>query len=216
MSNNLKPAIAVSAWRNKGEGLAPITVRFVQTKVRQSSNLNSRLVSRGLGINSNTTQSKLYNCTEEAFDELFAHLGVKAEEVTNGYRDAKGNITAKELNFSTTEVFGEPVFISRYETTDDMQALNDDGSIKLDWSIKEVEGQQLTHEGALIYSTHIFTEDGVDQKLQHDQDLSRSNKAVTNVESIKESKPATESTKEPEAEMSFEESNDSEEGQFDF
>jgi hypothetical protein len=71
-------------------------------------------------------------------------------------------------------MFEDPLYISRYETTNDLEAMNDNGEIKLGWSIKEVNGQKLTHEGKLIYSTFIFSEDGVDHKLQHDQNLSKS------------------------------------------
>lgn len=183
MEKNLKPAVATLAWRNNGTK-APITVMFVQTKARSSSNIHSRLISRGLGINASTKQTLLYNYTEDVFNEDFADFGFTAEDITNGYRDENGNISAHELNFSTEQIFGEPVYISRYETTDDMKALNDNGELKAGWSIKQVNGQVLTHEGAVIYSTHIFSEDGVDVKIQHDQNLSLSNSSL-NIEENK-------------------------------
>lgn len=185
---NLKSAVATVAWRNNGSK-APITVMFVQTKERASTNLHSRLISRGLGVTTDTKQTLLYNYTEDVFNEDFNQFGIKAEDITNEYRDEHGNISAHELNYSTEQIFGEPVYISRYETTDDMKALNEDGSVKAGWSVKQVNGIELTHEGALIYSTHIFTEDGVDIKLQHDQDLSSSKS--NSVSQIKESKPAS-------------------------
>lgn len=185
---NLKSAVATLAWRNNGTK-APITVMFVQTKERASANLHSRLISRGLGVSTDTKQTLLYNYTEDVFNEDFSQFGIQAKDITNEYRDAQGNISAHELNYSTEQIFGEPVYISRYETTDDMKALNEDGSIKSGWSIKQVNGIELTHEGALIYSTHIFSEDGVDIKLQHDQDLSTNkSKTVNSINQIKENK----------------------------
>lgn len=189
MEKNLKPAVATVAWRNNGTK-APITVMFVQTKARSSSNIHSRLISRGLGINSSTKQTLLYNYTEDVFNEDFADLGITAENIVNGYRDENGEISAHELNFTTEQIFGEPVYISRYETTDDMKALNDNGELKAGWSIKQVNGQILTNEGAVIYSTHIFSEDGVDIKIQHDQNLSLNNSSLIIEENKVKSKVA--------------------------
>jgi hypothetical protein len=92
--------------------------------------------------------------------------------------DGAGNITAHELNVSTEKIFGEPIYISRYESTNIMESHNVDEetgemSIKPGWSEKTVNGQTLTHKGDVIYSTYVFTEDGVDMKVQHDQDLRR-------------------------------------------
>lgn len=188
MANNLKSAVASVAWRNGGEK-APITVMFVQTKQRTSANIHSRLISRGLGMNVDTKQTLLYNYTEDMFNEDFAELGFTAKDIKNGYRDDSGNISAHELNISAEEIFGQPVYISRYETTDYMKATNEDDTLKAGWSIKQVNDMELTHEGELIYSTHIFTEDGVDIKLKHDQDLSGSRS--NSVSQIQESKPVT-------------------------
>lgn len=171
IKNKMTPAFAATAWRNNGTK-APITVRFVQVKENLSVNFHTRTVLRGVGVKNTTTQSVLVNYTEEMFNEDFASLGFTADKIINGYRSANGEITAHELNVSSSTLFDSPVYISRYETTNDLEATNDDGELKSGWSVKKVNGQELTHEGALIYSTYIFSEDGVDKKLQHDQDLS--------------------------------------------
>ena len=178
---NLKTAVASVAWRNNGTK-APITVMFVQDKERTAMNIHSRLVSRGLGVSNSTKQTLLYNYTEDVFNEDFSEFGFTAEDITNGYRDENGNISAHEINLTSEKIFGEPVYISRYETTNTLEATNENGDLKAGWSIKTVNGQELTHEGALIYSTFIFSEDGVDHKLQHDQDLRK----VKSVEGISE------------------------------
>lgn len=178
---NLKTAVASVAWRNNGTK-APITVMFVQDKERTAMNIHSRLISRGLGVSNSTKQTLLYNYTEDVFNEDFSEFGFTAEDITNGYRDENGNITAHEINLSSEKIFGEPVYISRYETTNTLEATNENGDLKAGWSIKTVNGQELTHEGALIYSTFIFSEDGKDHKLQHDQDLRK----VKSVEGISE------------------------------
>ena len=178
---NLKTAVASVAWRNNGTK-APITVMFVQDKERTAMNIHSRLVSRGLGVSNSTKQTLLYNYTEDVFNEDFSEFGFTAEDITNGYRDENGNISAHEINLSSEKIFGEPVYISRYETTNTLEATNENGDLKTGWSIKTVNGQELTHEGALIYSTFIFSEDGKDHKIQHDQDLRK----VKSVEGISE------------------------------
>jgi hypothetical protein len=188
---NLKKAVALVAWRNNGT-VAPITVRFTQEKENVSGNFHSRMITRSLGIKSNTIQSVLMNYTEEVFNEYFSEHGFTADMITNGYRNEEGKITAHEVNIDSTLLEEGGFYISRYETTNTLEATNENGEIKGGWSIKTVNGQELTHEGALIYSTFLFSEDGVDHKLQHDQDL-RKTKSVegisenSNVESKVES-----------------------------
>lgn len=176
---NLKTAVAAVAWRNNGT-VAPITVRFTQEKANVSGNFHSKMITRSLGIKSNTIQSVLLNYTEEMFDQDFGEYGFTADMITNGYRNEEGNITAHELNIDSTLLEEGGFYISRYETTNTLEATNEDGSLKGGWSIKTVNGQELTHEGALIYSTFLFSEDGVDHKLQHDQDL-RKTKSVEGI-----------------------------------
>jgi hypothetical protein len=188
---NLKTAVALVAWRNNGT-VAPITVRFTQEKANVSGNFHSKMITRSLGIKSNTIQSVLLNYTEEMFDQDFSEYGFTADMIINGYRNEEGTITAHELNIDSALLEEGGFYISRYETTNTLEATNEDGSLKGGWSIKTVNGQELTHEGALIYSTFLFSEDGVDHKLQHDQDL-RKTKSVegisenSNVESKVES-----------------------------
>lgn len=177
--SQIKLAFAVSAWRNNGKK-APITVRFVQEKQNVSANTHSRLTTRAIGINSLTKQSLLVNFTEEVFNEDFAKFGIQASDITMGYKDENGNIVAKELNISTLDLFGEEIYISRYETTNVNEYMNVDEetgemTVKKGWSEKQVNGEKLTHKGLPIYSTFLFTDDGVDMKLQHDQDLRMSN-----------------------------------------
>jgi hypothetical protein len=178
MSNqNLKPALAFLAWRNNGTK-APISVRFTQEKENLSANKHQQLVTRAIGIRNKTSQNLIISYTEDMFNEDFAEYGFTAEMIVNPYRSTEGNITAHELNVSTEKIFGEPIYISRYESTNIMESHNVDEetgemSIKPGWSEKTVNGQTLTHKGDVIYSTYIFTEDGVDMKVQHDQDLRR-------------------------------------------
>jgi hypothetical protein len=183
MENNLKTAVATLAWRNNGTK-APITVMFVQTKERGSMNVHSRLISRGLGITNSTKQTLLYNYTEDVFNEDFSEFGFTADDIKNNYRNEQGSITAHELNVSSEQIFGQPIYISRYETTNTLEATNENGDLKSNWSVKTVDGQELTHEGAIIYSTYLFSEDGIDHKLQHDQDL----KKKKSIEGIEENK----------------------------
>lgn len=196
MENQLKPAFAATAWRNNGT-VAPITVRFVQEKENLPASFHSRMVLRGIGIKNLTTQSVLVNYTEDIFNEDFAEFGFTADMITNGYRDENGTIIAHELNLDSTEIFGNPIYISRYETTNDLEAMNDNGELKSGWSIKQVNGEQLTHEGALIYSTFIFSENGVDQKLQHDQNLKRNKPELNIEENVQTSAKVEEDSKAP-------------------
>lgn len=211
---NLQPAKAVKVFRNSGE-VAPITVQFVQEKVSTSSNKHSSIISRGLGRSNTTRQYLLYNCTEEVFNEDFAEFKMSSDDITGGYSEAV------EIDLTTEEIFGEPVYISRTETTDESIVRDEKGELKPGWSVKRVNGQELTNEGAIIYSTHIFSEDGVDHKLAHDQNLSTNPvssstkaeaKAEANVDAIKETAPAK-AKKEVKAEVEEEEN---EEVSFDF
>jgi hypothetical protein len=180
--NKMNSAVAAVAWRNNGEK-APITVRFTQVKENLSADFHSRMILRGIGIKNITSQGLLVNYTEDMFNEDFAKFGFTADSIVNGYRNENGEIVAHKLEVSAEDIFGYPVYISRYETTNTLEATNDSGELKSGWSIKSVNGQQLTNHGALIYSTFIFSEDGVDQKLQHDQNLSKS----ASIENIEES-----------------------------
>lgn len=183
MENNLKTTVAATAWRNNGK-LAPITVRFVQVKDNLSNNFHSRMVLRSLGIKSSTTQSVLVNYTEEMFNEDFEVHGFTADTIVNSYRNEDGEITAHQLDVDSTLLEEGGFYISRYETTNTLEATNENGDMKSGWSVKTVNGQELTHEGALIYSTYLFSEDGKDEKLQHDQDL----KKKKSIEGIEENK----------------------------
>jgi len=181
---NLQPATAVKVFRNNGEK-APITVQFVQVKENESSNAHSRMISRGLGRSNNTTQYLLVNYTEAIFDEDFADFGFTADQVELGYANSL------DLNISVTDLVGEPMYISRIETTNTDIVLDTDGNVKLGWSVKTVNGQELTHEGKLIYSKNEFTYDGVDHKLKHDQDLSMRNTSNSDIKPKAETKVNT-------------------------
>jgi hypothetical protein len=189
MENKLKTAVAATAWRNNGK-LAPITVRFVQVKDNLSNNFHSRMVLRSIGVKSSTTQSVLVNYTEEMFNEDFEAHGFTADMIVNSYRDEDGVVTAHQLDVDSNLIEEGGFYISRYETTNTLEATNEDGKIKSGWSVKTVNGQELTHGGALIYSTYLFSEDGEDQKLQHDQDL----KKKKSIEGIEENKVSVKET----------------------
>ena len=183
MEKNLKTAVAAVAWRNNGDK-APISVRFVQVKENLSNNFHSKMITRSLGVKSNTIQSVLMNYTEEVFNKYFKAHGFTSGMIVNPYRGENGEITAHQLNIDSTLLEEGGFYISRYETTNTLEATNENGELKSGWSVKTVNGQELTHEGALIYSTFLFSEDGVDEKLQHDQDL----KKKKSIEGIEENK----------------------------
>jgi hypothetical protein len=63
--------------------------------------------------------------------------------------------------------------LRRIDTTDTDAVTNEKGELKLQWSVKKVNGQELTHEGALIYTTVEFCEVGEESiRIKQDQDLS--------------------------------------------
>ena len=66
--------------------------------------------------------------------------------------------------------------------------------MKPQWSVKTVNGQELTFDGALIYTSVEFAEPGMSNAtIKQDQNLSRSitNMTANPIEAIKENKVKT-------------------------
>lgn len=169
MNNN--QAKAIYAFRNNGTK-APISVMFEMETVNQGTSVHGRIISRGLGGNLKSRLTLLMNYTEELFDQDFGKFNIKASDVTMSYRDELGEIAAMKLDLTTEEIFGEAIALRRVDTTDVSFVTNENGELKPSWSVKQVNGQELTHEGALIYTTVEFCEVGQEsQRLKQDQDL---------------------------------------------
>lgn len=160
-------AYVSKAWRNSGL-TAPITVMFECWTPRGMS-AHQRMISRGLGGNSNSRKTFLMSYTEDNFNKDFGQFGFNSENIEFDY------VNAIEINVTTFQLYGEDLILRRVETTNEDIVKNEDGSLKLQWSVKKVNSQELTFDGALIYQTSEFAEPGMtDVRLQHDQNLSRS------------------------------------------
>ena len=171
-STNL--AFASKAFRNSGIK-APITVMF-ECYTPANLSVHQRMISRGLGGNLTNRMTALLNFTEENFNSDFGQFGIIADDVTGDYS------TAIPVNVSTSQLYGEDLILRRVDTTDDAVVKNADGSLKPQWSVKKTrDGQELTFEGALIYTSVEFAEPGMSNAtIKQDQNLSRS---ITNMSS---------------------------------
>jgi hypothetical protein len=164
-STNL--AFASKAFRNAGIK-APITVMF-ECFTPANMSVHQRMVSRGLGGNLTNRMTALLNFTEDNFNSDFGQFGFNADDISGGYSDAV------EVNVSTSQLYGEDLILRRVDTTDEGIVKNADGSIKPQWSVKTVNGQELTFDSALIYTTVEFAEPGMSNAtIKQDQNLSRS------------------------------------------
>ena len=164
-STNL--AFASKAFRNAGIK-APITVMF-ECFTPANMSVHQRMVSRGLGGNLTNRMTALLNFTEDNFNSDFGQFGFNADDISGGYSDAV------EVNVSTSQLYGEDLILRRVDTTDEGIVKNADGSIKPQWSVKTVNGQELTFDSALIYTTVEFAEPGMyNATIKQDQNLSRS------------------------------------------
>lgn len=164
-STNL--AFASKAFRNASIK-APITVMF-ECFTPANMSVHQRMVSRGLGGNLTNRMTALLNFTEDNFNSDFGQFGFNADDIAGGYSDAV------EVNVSTSQLYGEDLILRRVDTTDEGIVKNADGSIKPQWSVKTVNGQELTFDGALIYTTVEFAEPGMaNATIKQDQNLSRS------------------------------------------
>ena len=164
-STNL--AFASKAFRNAGIK-APITVMF-ECFTPANMSVHQRMVSRGLGGNLTNRMTALLNFTEDNFNSDFGQFGFNANDVSGDYSQAI------EVNLSTSQLYGEDLILRRVDTTDEGIVKNADGSIKPQWSVKTVNGQELTFDGALIYTTVEFAEPGMaNATIKQDQNLSRS------------------------------------------
>ena len=164
-STNL--AFASKAFRNSGIK-APITVMF-ECFTPANLSVHQRMISRGLGGNLTNRMTALLNFTEDNFDKDFGQFGFTAQSIQGSYADAT------EVNVSTSQLYGEDLILRRVDTTDTAMVTNPDGSLKPQWSVKTVNGQELTFEGALIYTSVEFAEPGMaNATIKQDQNLSRS------------------------------------------
>jgi len=181
-STNL--AFASKAFRNSGL-TAPITVMF-ECYTPANLSVHQRMISRGLGGNLTKRITALLNFTEDNFDKDFGQFGFTADDVTGDYS------TAIPVNVSTSQLYGEDLILRRVDTTDDAVVKNADGSLKPQWSVKKTrDGQELTFEGALIYTSVEFAEPGMSNAtIKQDQNLSRSitNMTANPMDAIKENK----------------------------
>ena len=183
-STNL--AFASKAFRNSGTK-APITVMF-ECFTPANLSVHQRMISRGLGGNLTNRMTALLNFTEDNFDKDFGQFGFTAQSIQGSYADAT------EVNVSTSQLYGEDLILRRVDTTDDAVVKNPDGSLKPQWSVKTVNGQELTFEGALIYTSVEFAEPGMaNATIKQDQNLSRSitNMTANPMDAIKENKVKT-------------------------
>ena len=188
-STNL--AFASKAFRNSGIK-APITVMF-ECFTPANLSVHQRMISRGLGGNLTNRMTALLNFTEDNFDKDFGQFGFTAQSIQGSYADAT------EVNVSTSQLYGEDLILRRVDTTDTAVVTNPDGSLKPQWSVKTVNGQELTFEGALIYTSVEFAEPGMSNAtIKQDQNLSRSITSMTAnpMEAIKENKVKTKTTEE--------------------
>ena len=181
-STNL--AFASKAFRNSGIK-APITVMF-ECYTPANLSVHQRMISRGLGGNLTNRMTALLNFTEDNFDKDFGQFGFTADDVTGDYS------TAISINVSSSQLYGEDLILRRVDTTDDAVVKNADGSLKPQWSVKKTrDRQELTFEGALIYTSVEFAEPGMSNAtIKQDQNLSRSitNMTANPMDAIKENK----------------------------
>ena len=181
-STNL--AFASKAFRNAGIK-APITVMF-ECFTPANMSVHQRMISRGLGGNLTNRMTALLNFTEDNFNNDFGQFGITADDVTGDYSQAV------PVNISTSQLYGEDLILRRVDTTDEGIVKNADGSIKPQWSVKTVNGQELTFDGALIYTTVEFAEPGMSNAtIKQDQNLSRSITSMStgaSIADIKENK----------------------------
>lgn len=188
-STNL--AFASKAFRNSGTK-APITVMF-ECYTPANLSVHQRMISRGLGGNLTNRMTALLNFTEDNFDKDFGQFGLTAESIQGSYADAI------DINLSTSQLYGEDLILRRVDTTDTAVVSNPDGSLKPQWSVKTVNGQELTFEGALIYTSVEFAEPGMaNATIKQDQNLSRSitNMTANPMDAIKENKVKAKTNKE--------------------
>lgn len=171
-NQNQNQARAIYAFRNNGTK-APISVMFEMETSQASGNLHNQVISRALGNPNKSRLTTLLSYTEDQFNLDFNVNGITADQVTTGYKGMDGQIIAMPLNFTTEELFGKSYGLCRIDTTDTDAVTNEKGDLKLQWSVKKVNGQELTYEGALIYTTVEFCEVGEESiRIKQDQDLS--------------------------------------------
>lgn len=186
-SSNL--AFASKAFRNSGLK-APISVMF-ECFTPSNSSVHQRMISRGLGNSLTNRMTVLLSYTADNFNKDFGQFGFFADDVQGSYADST------EVNISTSQLYGEDLILRRVDTTDDAMVKNPDGNLKPQWSIKTVNGQELTFDSALIYTTVEFAEPGMtNATLKQDQNLSRSITKMSDtgssaIDQIKENKPST-------------------------
>ena len=170
--NNQNQAKAIYAFRNNGTK-APISVMFEMETTQSSGNVHNRMISRALGNPNKSRLTTLLSYTEEQFNLDFNPKGITADDVNTSYKGLDGQVIAMPLNFTTEDLFGEAMGLRRIDTTDTEAVTNDKGELKLQWSVKKVNGQELTQDGALIYTTVEFCEVGEESiRIKQDQDLS--------------------------------------------
>jgi hypothetical protein len=162
-------AFASKVFKNNGSK-NPISVMFECFSPNGGATAHQRMLSKALGSTLSNRKTFLMNYSSETFEESFGKFGFKAEDITGDYS------TAKEVNLTVKEIYGEDLILRRVDTTDSAVVKDAEGRLKPQWQIKRVNGVELTHEGALIYSTVEFAEPGTpDLRIKQDQDASMLN-----------------------------------------
>lgn len=155
----LNVAFASKAYRNGGEK-APITVMF-ECYLPVAQTAKQRMISRALG--STLLSRRVLNLAYKA-DKFMQDFGIDADTITGDYSNAV------DINKTVRDLYGEDLIIRRIDTTEDSVAKDEQGNLRIGWSVKTVNGIELTHEGALIYSTTDWGDVGEgDVRLKQDQ-----------------------------------------------
>jgi len=155
----LNVAFASKAYRNGGEK-APITVMF-ECYLPVAQTAKQRMISRALG--STLLSRRVLNLAYKA-DKFMQDFGIDADTITGDYSNAV------DINKTVRDLYGEDLIIRRIDTTEDSVAKDEQGNLRIGWSVKTVNGIELTHEGALIYSTTDWGDVGeADVRLKQDQ-----------------------------------------------
>lgn len=166
---NTNLAFASKVFRNNGSK-NPISVMFECFSPNGGASAHQRMLSKALGNALSNRKTFLMNYSAETFEESFGQFGFVAGDIQGDYS------TAKEVNLSVKEIYGEDLILRRVDTTDSAVVKDAEGKLKPQWQVKKVNGVELTHEGALIYSTVEFAEPGTsDLRIKQDQDASMLN-----------------------------------------
>lgn len=176
-------AFASKVFRNQGTK-NPISVMYECFSPTTGSTAHQRMLSKALGSNLSSRKTLLMNYSEETFKESFGKFGYVAEDIQGDYSQAL------PVNLTVKQIYGEDLILRRVDSIDASVVKDAEGRMKPQWSVKTVNGVELTFEGALIYTTVEFAEVGTpDDRIKQDQDSSMLN-GVSQVNMITENNVA--------------------------